>query len=244
MSQLWVKVWVDSLGDVKVSRLSDHLWRRFYECVMLAGIRDEGGLLPSVDDCCWILHTNQELLEADFDYLAERGLTAKTDGGEWLVINWTKRQETPGAKRQRLYRERQKALLEDVTSNVTSDVTPARNIPASTSTSASTSLININKNSEIRKLFDLYEAEIGTITRSIAGKLEAAWDEYDHGWFELAFSEAAGHNARNWKYVEAILKRWKSDGFQSRNGKGAPARKNAGVLQAAREKLERGEKLG
>ncbi len=220
-SKLWVKVWVESLGDVKVSRLPDHLWRRFYECVELAGIRNEGGLLPSMDDCCWILHTDETALVMDLGKLSERGLIEETESG-WLVINWTKRQDSPEATRQRRYRERQKATTTDETNNVTNNVTVVHNNSASTSASASTSLINlnINKNGEIRKLYSLYESEIGTITKNIADRLNAAWDEYDHGWFEIAFSEASSHNARSWKYVEAILKRWKADGFQSKKGKG------------------------
>jgi DNA replication protein DnaD len=45
-------------------------------------------------------------------------------------------------------------------------------------------------------------------------------EDYSGEWIEAAIKEAVRNNARNWAYVEAILKRWKVDGFQSRkNGK-------------------------
>jgi DnaD/phage-associated family protein len=84
------------------------------------------------------------------------------------------------------------------------------------SASASASLINLNRNAEI---YTLYEAEIGTITKSVSEKLAAAWDEYPHEWFPVAFDEAVRNNARKWAYVEAILKNWKAHGFQSKNGR-------------------------
>lgn len=67
---------------------------------------------------------------------------------------------------------------------------------------------------EISEVVKAYESEIGVLTGMIREKLVAALDEYPADWIINALEESALQNARNWKYAEAILKRWKVDGFQ------------------------------
>jgi DnaD/phage-associated family protein len=67
-------------------------------------------------------------------------------------------------------------------------------------------------------IFKLYESEIGPLTPMIADALKAAEKDYPADWLSMAFREAADHNKRSWKYAEAILKRWKVEGF-AMNGK-------------------------
>ena len=50
----------------------------------------------------------------------------------------------------------------------------------------------------------------------MSDKIKLAIDEYPSDWIEQAIDEAAIHNARNWGYIEAILKRWKVDGFKNK----------------------------
>ena len=61
-------------------------------------------------------------------------------------------------------------------------------------------------------IFKLYEENIGPLTPLIADMLKEAEELYREEWFEEAFTIAAKNNKRNWKYVEAILKRWKEEG--------------------------------
>jgi DNA replication protein len=68
-------------------------------------------------------------------------------------------------------------------------------------------------------IFKLYEANIGPLTPLIADMLKAAEKDYPNGWFEEAFDIAVARNVRNWKYVEAILKRWKDKGKDERKNK-------------------------
>ena len=65
-------------------------------------------------------------------------------------------------------------------------------------------------------IFRLYEENIGPLTPLVADMLKEAEDLYREEWFEEAFAIAVKNNKRNWKYVEAILKRWKAEG---KNGK-------------------------
>jgi DnaD/phage-associated family protein len=61
-------------------------------------------------------------------------------------------------------------------------------------------------------IFKLYEENIGPLTPLIADALKDAEDTYSAEWVAEAVEEAVLHNARNWKYCEAILKHWKEEG--------------------------------
>ena len=65
-------------------------------------------------------------------------------------------------------------------------------------------------------IFKLYEENIGPLTPIIADMLREAEKEYRNEWFEEAFEIAVTRNVRNWKYVEAVLKRWKEKGKNER----------------------------
>ncbi len=65
-------------------------------------------------------------------------------------------------------------------------------------------------------LFKLYEENIGALTPLISEMLREAETLYPAVWFQEAFEIAVSRNARNWKYVEAILKRWKENGKDER----------------------------
>ncbi|HEY0757126.1 MAG TPA: DnaD domain protein [Ktedonobacteraceae bacterium] len=66
-------------------------------------------------------------------------------------------------------------------------------------------------------IFVLYEQNIGLLTPMIASQLEDAADNYPAEWIEAAFSEAVQRNKRNWKYINAILRRWETEGRQAWN---------------------------
>ncbi|MBW7919871.1 MAG: DnaD domain protein [Anaerolineales bacterium] len=72
---------------------------------------------------------------------------------------------------------------------------------------------------ERSNVFTLYEQNIGALTPLIADMLREAEREYPSAWFEEAFGIAAAQNARKWKYVEAILKRWKEKGKDERKNR-------------------------
>jgi DNA replication protein len=68
-------------------------------------------------------------------------------------------------------------------------------------------------------IFKLYEENIGPLTPLIADMLKEAEGLYRAEWVEEAFVIAAKSNVRNWKYVEAILKRWKENGHAQKQNK-------------------------
>jgi DnaD/phage-associated family protein len=61
-------------------------------------------------------------------------------------------------------------------------------------------------------IFRLYEENIGPLTPLIADALKDAEKTYKPGWVAEALVIAVKNNKRNWKYVEAILRRWKEEG--------------------------------
>jgi DnaD/phage-associated family protein len=61
-------------------------------------------------------------------------------------------------------------------------------------------------------IFKLYEENIGPLTPLIADALKDVEELYSPEWVEDAIEVAVKNNKRNWKYCEAILKRWKEEG--------------------------------
>ena len=71
-------------------------------------------------------------------------------------------------------------------------------------------------------IFTLYEENIGPITPLLAEALGDAEDEYPANWIEEAFRIAVERNVRNWRYVEAILRRWHERGYDVREERRTP----------------------
>lgn len=65
-------------------------------------------------------------------------------------------------------------------------------------------------------IFELYEQNIGVLTPMIAEALREAEETFPPLWIEEAFKIAVENNARNWRYVYAILNRWQVEGKDDR----------------------------
>jgi DNA replication protein len=61
-------------------------------------------------------------------------------------------------------------------------------------------------------IFTLYEQNIGMLTPIVADILVDAEKIYPTGWIEEAMKIAVERNARNWRFIEAILRSWKEKG--------------------------------
>jgi DnaD/phage-associated family protein len=64
--------------------------------------------------------------------------------------------------------------------------------------------------------FRLYEEHIGPLTPMIAEALQEAEQTYPARWIEEAFRIAVENNVRNWRYIQAILRRWQEKGRYER----------------------------
>ncbi|MHB0877097.1 MAG: DnaD domain-containing protein [Anaerolineae bacterium] len=74
-------------------------------------------------------------------------------------------------------------------------------------------------------VFALYEQNMGPLQPLIAEELEEAQRLYPADWLEDAFRIAAENNARNWRYVRAVLERWRRQGRDSDESGGRHNRK-------------------
>lgn len=61
-------------------------------------------------------------------------------------------------------------------------------------------------------IFVLYEQNIGMLTPMIADELRDAERHYPAEWIADAFRESVKSNKRSWRYVLAILERWRTEG--------------------------------
>jgi DNA replication protein len=61
-------------------------------------------------------------------------------------------------------------------------------------------------------VFRLYEDNIGPLTPMIADALKDAQQEYPAHWLEEAMRVAVENNARSWRYILAVLERWRAEG--------------------------------
>jgi DnaD/phage-associated family protein len=60
--------------------------------------------------------------------------------------------------------------------------------------------------------FVLYEQNIGPLTPLIVEELREAEQTFNSAWIEEAIRIAVEQNVRRWRYVRAILERWRSEG--------------------------------
>ena len=102
------------------------------------------------------------------------------------------------------------------------DLRKAQNINKESEITTETSTTS-SANAEIAEIAKTYESEIGILTGMIKDKLVLALEEYPKDWIIKALEQSALNNKRSWSYAEAILKRWKVDGFQADMRRNKPA---------------------
>lgn len=71
--------------------------------------------------------------------------------------------------------------------------------------------IEFNPIVERPSIYQLFEDNLGGLTPFVVEMLDDAEKEYSYEWIEEAIKLSIKNDARNWSYVEAILKRWKKD---------------------------------
>jgi len=91
-SYYWAKVWIEILYDYKMATLSDHLWRRTIELVLLAKEKNADGYLPKLEEMAFKLgRMSPEILEAELNDLANIEIAERRQDG-WYLINFADRQ--------------------------------------------------------------------------------------------------------------------------------------------------------
>lgn len=72
-------------------------------------------------------------------------------------------------------------------------------------------------NIEKPNIFNLYEENFGPLTPMISDMIKAAAESFPENWIIDAITIAIKKNARNWRYVEAILTSWRENGRYENN---------------------------
>jgi DnaD/phage-associated family protein len=83
-------------------------------------------------------------------------------------------------------------------------------------------------------VYQLYEENIGPLTPIVAEELREAEALYPVEWIEEAFREAALQNKRSWRYAEAILRRWATEGRAREKAGRDPGEGNSARAQLLR----------
>ncbi len=86
-------------------------------------------------------------------------------------------------------------------------------------------------------IYRLYEENIGALTVLVADMLKDAEEEYSEKWIAEAIALAVKANARNWNYVEAILKRWKEEGYGKKQNRQDASKDTRDDIQSAIDKF-------
>ena len=112
-AKYWLKMYHESLHDPKLASLPDNIWRRFWECCLMAGELDESGFLPALFEMSYTCRVSEDTIRAELGQMAQRGFVElKIDeaGQErWYVSNFEKRQSpSPTAERMKQYRKRKR----------------------------------------------------------------------------------------------------------------------------------------
>jgi DNA replication protein len=93
---------------------------------------------------------------------------------------------------------------------------------------------------EHANIFKLYEENIGPLTPMLAEALKDAEKTYATEWVAEALEIAVKNNKRNWKYVEAILHRWKEEGHaKKQDGRDAKELRGRDVTRKVEDFLKR-----
>jgi len=210
----WFRVYSEILDDKKIKRIvrstefSKAMVIGTWICLLaLASESNERGRLTISEDMPYKLEdladeTGLEMviLQQLLKEFVKMGMIV-TGGIDqaYEINNWNKRQfkSDGSSERVREHRAKQNETLHGCYSN-------------GTDTDTDTELTTTT--APAQNVFTVYQNEIGVITSHIAEKLKADIDDFTESWVIDAIKVASAKQARNLPYVEAILKRWKTEG--------------------------------
>lgn len=197
----WIKMWLEALDDPKLTRLSLGERGAWWGVLKLAGKCDAGGKIISggqgldIDDIADALHIktveDRQALESMIDKMEKRGSLIWNEGHVLTVVHWEERQRIPPSSKPEAVAERVRLHRER-------------------QKKGGGELVG-----ELAVISKLYEENIGMLTPVVADRLKDILGRYPPGWFGEALNEAVAAGARNLKYIEAILERWKVEGFKA-----------------------------
>jgi len=213
MAYYYIKLYHEILNDYKMCTLSDTLWRRAVEFFLLAGEYGQKGILPPLDQICFVLRQDEKALSEQIDKLIAVRILSRTEQGVLYVTNFEKRQaKVSDAERKRRQRERDRNQAEGGHKAVTGRDGERDTVKLKLNKDNNTEIDSI-----IVRLRSVYEQNIGPMVPMVLEELRVIARTYPESWFEEAVKIAVEKESRNLGYIKGILKNWKANG---RGGKG------------------------
>lgn len=133
----------------------------------------------------------------------------------YYISNWDKRQFKSDSSTERVKRYRKNQAKKDETLPKRFSNAPEQ-IQSRTDTEAEAAA-PIDK--EAGDIFTFFESNISPLTPFISDSIQEAINEYGHSAVMDAMTETANYGARNWKYTNTVLERWRREGRDKQNGK-------------------------
>jgi len=256
----WLKLWNEWVHDPKFFSLSLAERGAWPLLLSLAQECAAGGHIIKGNGTPMTLQEMAEYLrikEADYPAfesmvykMSQGGSIRKNGDGSFFLIHFEERQSAaPVKERVRAYRERQKGVTETLQEERESskEKKEIKNKEGEGEgeekryTSENSTLHSRYSNVSVTSsVFQAYEKNIEMLTPMIAEKINDAIEHYPGAWIIDAIGEAVKQNKRSWAYIEAILKRWESegrgDGKVRQNAKGVPGNRPAGAFSDLTER--------
>lgn len=222
-SMPWMKLYSEMLDDPKLGTLSDTLKWRFVEMLLLASESDDGGWICngdhrlSVQEVAWRLRQPYAKLKIDLEKLVKIRLLESSDAGIF-VVNFAKRQGRPSKERREQAKIRQQRFRQTHASRVSNALPDALVTHLEEEVEENRVEVEVvTTDEDFSKVKQCFENNIALLTSIMADTLKDAIKEYSADWIVEAIGEGVKANVRKWSYIEAILVRWKRDGYKADN---------------------------
>lgn len=216
----WIKLYTEIVSDPKIGRLTDRQFRTCINLFAIAGIEDNGGVLPNISDLTWRLRIKEDALNNDMQALARVGILKKS-GDTWTVAKFDTRQAKPpsaskDAVRERVQRHRAKHGNDDVTTLHANGNALEEEVEVEVEVELEEEVeVEVEKKKKddfdpaFARALRAFENDISMISGSIAPDIADMWDLLTTNgvsdWWFTAIEIAVASNKRSWSYVRGIL---------------------------------------
>ena len=153
MAKTWIKLYTEILSDPKMGRMNDKMFRRTIELFLIAGKEDRDGMLPSLDDIAWSLHSTVKEIQTVLSDLKTIGIIEEKSEG-YLIEHFSERQNSDSSRSEinRRYYENSKLRK--------SEIQTSENLNKTSESDNSQSENKTGKKSEIQTLEEEVEEEV------------------------------------------------------------------------------------
>ncbi|WP_373128089.1 phage replisome organizer N-terminal domain-containing protein [Dielma fastidiosa] len=229
----WIKLTVNVFDDEKIKFIEtmpngDTLIVIWFKLLCLAGKCNSSGYIMMTDKIAYTDEMLSSIFNRDIKVIQFALSTFKMlemieiVENKYFVSNWNKHQSLDKLEAKKAYdREYQKKMREAKKLELDNRTTVVRRSNDNRSLELDIDIdIENNKEEEPRarvsNLFDLYEAEMQRPITQKEFQLLSDWQqEFPSDVLELAMTEAVKSNARNFRYIEAILNNWRQAGVKT-----------------------------